>query len=126
MKIIRNKDNEFIPASHENPLDPGCLKKVLFKRDDLDPGRVQMINWSILLKNKSFEKHYHEDMEEVFIIFSNEATIIIENEKEILKKGDAVFVPIKKIHQMINETNTDTEYLSIGIATGDTGRTINV
>jgi mannose-6-phosphate isomerase-like protein (cupin superfamily) len=126
MKIIKNNDIAFIPASHENPQDPGCLKKVLFKRDDLDPGRVQMINWSILIKNKSFEKHYHEDMEEVFIILSNEATIIIENEKEILKKGDAVFIPIKQIHQMINETNTDTEYLSIGIATGDTGRTINV
>ncbi len=126
MKIIKNNDIAFIPASHENPLDPGCLKKVLFKRDDLDPGRVQMINWSILIKNKSFEKHYHEDMEEVFIILSNEATIIIENEREILKKGDAVFIPIKKIHQMINETDIDTEYLSIGIATGDTGRTINV
>lgn len=126
MKIIKNNDITFIPASHENPQDPGCLKKVLFKRDDLDPGRVQMINWSILIKNKSFGKHYHEDMEEVFIILSNEATIIIENEKEILKKGDAVFIPIKQVHQMINETNTDTEYLSIGIATGDTGRTINV
>ena len=126
MEIIKNKNISFVPASHENPQDPGCLKKVLFKRDDLDAGRIQMINWSVLIKNRSFEKHYHEDMEEVFIILSNEATIIIEDEKEILKKGDAVFVPIKKIHQMINETDIDTEYLAIGIALGDHGKTINV
>jgi mannose-6-phosphate isomerase-like protein (cupin superfamily) len=126
MEIIKNKNIEFVPASHENPLDPGCLKKVLLKRDDVDPGRIQMINWSLLIKNKSFEKHYHEDMLEIFIILSNQATIIVGNKKEIMTKGDSVIINPKEVHQMINETNQDTEYLAIGIAYGTTGKTINV
>ena len=126
MKIIKNNDSEFVPASHENPLDPGCLKKVLLKRDDIDPGQIQMINWSLLLKNKSFEKHYHEDMLEIFIIISNQATIFVDDKKEIMTKGDTVIVNPKEVHQMINETDIDTEYLAIGIALGTTGKTINV
>ena len=85
-----------------------------------------MINWSLLLKNKSFEKHYHEDMLEIFIIISNQATIIVNNKKEIMTKGDTVIINPNEIHQMINETNQDTEYLAIGIAYGTTGKTINV
>ena len=126
MEIIKNNNIKFVPASHENPLDPGCLKKVLLRRDDIDPGRIQMINWSLLLKNKSFEKHYHEDMLEIFIIISNQATIIVDDKKEIMTKGDTVIIAPNEIHQMINETNEDTEYIAIGIAYGTTGKTINV
>jgi hypothetical protein len=33
MKIVRGKDFEFVPASHEDPKDPGTYKKVLFGGD---------------------------------------------------------------------------------------------
>jgi len=55
-----------------------------------------------------------------------EAKIIVDDESAILKEGDAVIIPIRAIHQMVNETDKDTKYLAIGIATGTEGKTVNL
>ena len=81
MKIIRTDDKSFIPASHENPLSPGVWKKVLFQRDELQPGTVQMVNWARLPVGNSFSAHYHEDMQEIFIIVAGEAEMVVAGER---------------------------------------------
>lgn len=125
MKKISFKDLVFLPASHENPKDPGVLKKILFgKKDLLFGGEIQMINWAVLRKGKSFIAHYHEDMNEVFIIVSGKVKIWVDKEEEILKEGDAVLVPMKKVHKMENISKEDVNYLVIGISLGKGGRTI--
>lgn len=126
MKIIRFKKLKFLPASHEDPKNPGVLKKVLFVKDDLIKGRVQMINWAHLPKGKSFRAHYHEDMEEVFIITSGKAEIIIDKEKNILSKGDAVIVPVKAVHKMVNLGKSPVVYFAMGITTQKGGKSIVV
>ena len=126
MKIFRFKDIKFISASHENKKDPGVLKKILLKKKDLIKGRVQMINWAKLPKNDSFQPHYHEDMEEIFIILNGKVKITINKEKEILNKGDAVIIPIKNVHQMKNISNQDVEYIIVGISQEKGGKTIVV
>lgn len=126
MKIVRGKDLEFIPASHEDPKDPGVMKKVLLKAQDLISGQVQMINWAKLFPEKSFKDHYHEDMEEIFIIISGKAKIIIDQEEEVLEAGDAVLIPIGAHHQMINLFDGETDYIALGISLGKNGKTVNV
>lgn len=125
MKKIATKDLKFIPASHEDQKDPGVLKKVLFKTNDFSKkGRIQMINWAKLKKEKSFIPHFHEDMDEVFIIISGKVRMRIDNEEEVLEKRDAVFVPMKSIHQMENIGNSDICYIALGVSLGKGGRTI--
>lgn len=126
MKIIRKKIIPRVPASHEDPVDPGVLKQILFRRDDLDAGRIQMINWSTLLPGKSFKSHYHEAMDEVFIILDGEVEITVGEEKETLGKGDAVVIPEDTIHVMKNLTDRDVCYIAIGISRGEDGKTIVV
>lgn len=126
MKIVRSGKLDYVPASHEHPDDPGCVKKVLLTKEDLVAGRVQMVNWSKLPGGKSFEKHYHEDMEEVFVILSGRARITVNGEEAPLDKGDAVVIPIGKVHQMANLGSEDVEYLAMGVALGTGGRTIVV
>jgi len=126
MKIIKSKDMEFIPASHEDPQDPGVLKKILVEKDDLVKGRVQMINWAKLLPQKEFVAHYHEDMQEIFMILNGEAKFIINDKEETVRKGDIVVVPIKRVHSMKNETDEAIEYIVMGVATGEDGKTIVV
>ena len=75
MRVIRATELEFVAASHEDPDSPGVLKKVLLQRDDLIAGRVQMVNWALLPVGQSFSPHYHEDMEEVFIVIRGRAEI---------------------------------------------------
>jgi mannose-6-phosphate isomerase-like protein (cupin superfamily) len=124
MKIIRSQDRDIIPASHEDPKNPGVLKKILLQRDDLIDARIQMINWAFLKKGKSFKLHYHEDMEEVFIMLQGTVKMVIDNEEETLYKGDTVIIPVGSKHTMTNIGPVDAEYLAIGVAQGKRGKTI--
>lgn len=126
MKIVRFTSLDFIPASHEDPKDPGVLKKILLKRDDIPPGRIQMINWARIPKGKSFAPHYHEQMIEVFIIMTGKVKAKIDKEEEILEKGDMVIAMEKQVHSFANISDSDVDYFAMGIVTSEGGKTINV
>lgn len=124
MVIIKSKDLEFIPASHEDQTNPQAWKKVLFKKEDLAEGRIQMINWAKLPTGNTFKPHYHEDMDEIFIILNGKAAIKVMDKEAILEKGDAVLIPLKKIHKMTNTGKEDVLYVVVGISHGQGGKTI--
>ena len=125
MKIITTKALGFVPASHEDPTHPGAVKKVLFTKNDFNQkGRIQMINWGRLPKGKSFRAHYHEDMDEVFVMISGVVKLYINYEEAIIKGGDAIIVPLKSIHKMVNVGKGYAEYLVIGVSLGTGGKTI--
>lgn len=126
MRIIRGSQIEFIPASHEDPNNPGVLKRVLATRDELIDGRVQMINWASLPARSSFQAHYHEDMEEVFIILSGKVSMTVNQEDHPLLPGDAIIIAPREVHRMTNLTDQDLEYIVMGISTGENGKTVVV
>lgn len=126
MKIVHFKDLDFIPASHEDPKDPGALKKILLKRDDLPKGQIQMINWAKIPVGKSFAPHFHESMAEVFIIMTGKVKAKIDNEEEILEKGDLVVAYEGQAHTFENISDEDVNYLTMGVVTGEGGKTINI
>ncbi|MDO8639513.1 MAG: cupin domain-containing protein [bacterium] len=126
MKIIRGKDISFIPAGHEDKENPEVWKKVLFKKDELINGRVQMINWAKLPVGKTFKAHFHEDMEEVFIILNGKVKIFVGQKEEELEKGDAVLIPIRAVHKMKNISKNNVTYIAIGITYGKGGKTVLV
>ena len=126
MKIIRFKDLNFIPASHEDPKDPGAWKKVLLKRDDIPKGRIQMINWARIPKGKTFTPHYHQKMFEVFIIMSGKVKVKIDRKEAVLEKGDMVIAKEGQIHTMTNISDQDVDYFAMGVVIGKGGKTINL
>jgi mannose-6-phosphate isomerase-like protein (cupin superfamily) len=126
MKIIRGNDKPFIPASHENPLAPGVWKKVLFQRDELQPGAVQMVNWARLPAGNSFAAHYHEDMQEIFIIVSGEAEMDVAGQSVTLGRGDTIAIDPREVHRMTNRGREDVEYLVVGITGNQGGKTVVV
>ncbi len=124
MKKIIFRDLPYLPASHEDSQNPCVLKKILFQKKDLHYGRkIQMINWAVLAKGKSFTAHYHEGMDEIFIIISGKAIIQIGGETDILEKGDCVLIPMKKVHVLKNIGNSQVTYIVIGITLGKGGKT---
>ncbi len=80
----------------------GVLKKVLLEKADLQLGRVQMVNWADLGVGKRFARHYHEDMQEIFIIVQGEAEITAGTQTAMLRRGDAVVIDAREVHQMRN------------------------
>ncbi|MHB8973389.1 MAG: cupin domain-containing protein [Pirellulaceae bacterium] len=126
MKTISFDGVPYVAAGHENPLSPGVWKKILFQRDDLRLGRVQMVNWARLPAGNAFAPHYHEDMQEIFVILTGATRIRVGDEESTLHRGDAVLIDRHEVHQMWNEGTEDVEYLAIGIAGGEGGRTVSV
>ncbi len=124
MRTLRFDDTSYVAAGHEDPRAPGVWKKVFFQRDELQPGRIQMVNWARLPAGSTFAPHYHEDMQEIFIILSGETRIVVGDEESILRRGDAVLIDPHEVHQMWNEGTVDVEYLAVGIAGGEHGRTV--
>ena len=126
MRIIRGSEITFIPASHEDQDRPGVLKRVLATRDELIDGRVQMINWASLPAGSAFRPHYHEDMEEVFIILTGKVEMNVNDEPHVLLPGDAIVISPREVHTMKNLTQQELEYIVVGISTGQNGQTIVV
>ena len=126
MRIIASATRSFVPAGHENPLSPGVLKKILLEKADLQPGRIQMVNWASLGAGKEFARHYHEDMQEIFILVQGEAEITVGTETATLHRGDAVVVDPREVHQMRNAGTEAVEYLAIGITREAGGKTVVV
>jgi len=126
MQVIRSADRPFVAAGHEDPRDPGVWKRVLFDRADLQPGGVQMINWARMPAGREFAAHYHEDMQEVFIILRGEAELTVGDDTVTLRAGDAVRIDPREAHQMANATDDDCDYLALGITADTGGRTVVV
>ncbi len=126
MEVVYSNDRSFVAAGHEDPRDPGVVKKVLFQRADLQTGSVQMVNWAKLPAGNNFAPHYHEDMQEVFIIVQGMVRLAIGNDEVVLRRGDAILIDPREVHQMWNDTEEDVEYLAIGITQGTGGQTVVV
>ena len=126
MKIIRFNDIAEVPASHEDAKDPGVVKKVLFRRDDLFVGRVQMINWAMLLPGKTFAEHYHEDMQEVFIRMADGVVSRVDGKEVILSSSDALVVESRETHEMRNTTSEPIDYIVVGIAADKPRKSVSV
>ena len=126
MRVIRGSEIEFVPASHEDPNQPGVLKRVLAKREELLDGRVQMINWARLPAGSAFRAHYHEDMEEMFIILSGQVDMTVNGQTQRLLAGDAISIAPREVHTMLNVTDQDLDYLVLGISTEAGGQTVVV
>lgn len=126
MKVIQNREIEFIPASHENIADVGVWKKILLKHTDIISGRIQMINWAKLPVGKSFQNHFHEDMCEIFILVNGTAEAIVSSNTVQLGRGDCLVVEKGEEHLMRNLGDADVEYIVIGMTNSGSGKTVTV
>jgi mannose-6-phosphate isomerase-like protein (cupin superfamily) len=123
VKYIPASD-DFVPAAHEDPANPGVLKRVIATHNDLISGQIMMVNWSRLPGDSSFQRHYHEDMQEVFVLINGHIQMTIDAESVEMKFGDTVIVEPREIHQMKNLLDSDAEYVVFGVSTGHGGQTV--
>ena len=126
MRIVSGTALSFVPASHEDPRAPGVLKKILGADSDFLQGRVRMINWALLPRGRGFRAHYHEDMQEIFIIVKGQVEIKVDGQIAGMQPGDAVFIEPREVHVMRNCGDCDAEYLAIGISLDQGGKSVLV
>lgn len=126
MRLVRGGEIEFVSASHEDPQNPGVFKRVLATRDDILPGRVQMINWAKLPRDSQFNAHYHEDMQETFVILNGRVSMTVDGKEQELSAGDAILIEPREVHLMKNLSDEDVHYLVLGVTLDQGGKTVVV
>jgi mannose-6-phosphate isomerase-like protein (cupin superfamily) len=72
----------------------------------------------------SFRPHYHEDMQEVFVLLAGQVTMSGQEFSCEMRPGDTVIVDPREVHQMTNSGEMDAEYLVFGISSQQGGRTV--
>lgn len=126
MKVVRGANIDFVAASHEDPSRPGVLKRVLASSDDLQLGQVMMVNWARLPEGSSFQSHFHEDMQEVFVMLGGPVVMTVDGTTNELAAGDAIVIDPREIHKMQNMSDGDVDYIVFGISKQEGGQTVVV
>ncbi len=126
MRIVRGEEIPFVAASHEDARRPGVLKRVLATHNELNSGQVMMVNWARLPRGSGFQPHYHEDMQETFVLLDGPVDMTVDGETHELRCGDAIIIEPREVHVMRNTADHDVDYLVFGISSGDGGRTVVV
>ena len=57
---------------------------------------------------------YIQDEDEWVVLIEGEATLLVEDEEKILKKGDTLFIPAKTAHKVL-KTSDGTVWLTVHI-----------
>ena len=126
MNFIPSAASGFIPASHEDPKKPGVLKRVIATQGEFQAGQVQMLNWAQLPVGSSFQPHYHEDMQEEFVLLRGIVAMKCGEQTVTMQVGDTVIVNPEETHQMQNVGDVVAEYIVFGISAQKGGRTVVV
>ena len=59
-------------------------------------------------------------------MLSGVARLVVDRQTVILRRGDAVVIDPREVHQMWNDEDEDAEFLAFGIAPGTSGRSVVV
>lgn len=101
MKIVELSQIRFQATSHA-PIDK-IKKKVIFPQGQI-PHLTQFAQ-GYFQPGSSVPKHKHHDLYEIFLIEKGEIEFTVNNQKFILKKGEAIVIDPKETHQLKNKNH---------------------
>jgi mannose-6-phosphate isomerase-like protein (cupin superfamily) len=125
--IIRNWRNVYPTIAHKSGLDWRLLAMTAKTHGDIeaevDPKfqclkSITYVSLAKLQPTLSYERHNHEDHEEVYYIIHGTGQIRIGSETAKFKDGDVIYIPEKSVHSITNDGNEMVEFLAFGGFTG--------
>jgi mannose-6-phosphate isomerase-like protein (cupin superfamily) len=92
----------------EAEVDPKfqCLKSITY------------VSLAKLQPTLSYQRHNHEDHEEVYYIIHGTGKIRIGSESARFRDGDVIYIPEKSVHSIMNDGSDMVEFLAFGGFTG--------
>ena len=128
MVIIRNWRNVYPVIAHKSGLDWRLLSMAGPKtHGDIEAEvgpqfqclkAITYVSLAKLQPSLSYERHTHEDHEEVYYIITGKGTIKIGDEVTRFRDGDIIYIPEKTGHSITNDGEEMVEFLAFGGHTG--------
>jgi mannose-6-phosphate isomerase-like protein (cupin superfamily) len=100
---------EFSNSSHS-----GQIKKVIFHGFEMTSS-VTQVAYAELSTGDIVEEHYHESMEEVFLILDGECEFSLDGVSHLLKKDDVIKIYPKIKHTLRSIRDTKLYYFGVSI-----------
>lgn len=117
MKKVNEKNVKWEIPAHEDPRNPGTLKRVIVKQEEVDPqSKLMMVNLAKVKPGRVHPAHSHPTMEEIFLFQEGRGEIKINTEVSPVGPGDRVIVPAKSQHEIRNLGKNELKFIGIGIA----------
>lgn len=117
MKKINENDLDWEIPAHEDPENPGTLKRVIVRHVEVDPqSKLMMINIAKVKPGRVHPAHSHQTMEEIFLFQEGRGEIKVNNEITKVGPGDRIIVPAKSEHEIRNIGKNELKFIGIGIA----------
>lgn len=128
--IIRNWRHVYPTIAHKSGLDWRLLAMTAKTHGDIeaevDPKfqclkSITYVSLAKLQPTLSYQRHNHEDHEEVYYIIHGTGQIRIDSETARFKDGDVIYIPEKSVHSITNDGSDMVEFLAFGGFTGRRG-----
>jgi mannose-6-phosphate isomerase-like protein (cupin superfamily) len=125
--IIRNWRHVYPTIAHKSGLDWRLLAMTAKTHGDIeaevDPKfqclkSITYVSLAKLQPSLSYQRHNHEDHEEVYYIIHGTGQIRIDSETARFKDGDVIYIPEKSVHSITNDGSDMVEFLAFGGFTG--------
>jgi mannose-6-phosphate isomerase-like protein (cupin superfamily) len=129
--IVRNWRNVYPTIAHKSGLDWRLLSMKTKTHGDIDTdidpkfqclNSITYVSLAKLQPTLSYEKHDHQDHEELYYIINGNGKIKIGDEVARFRDGDIIYIPEKTSHSITNDGNEMVEFLAFGGFTGITKR----
>jgi mannose-6-phosphate isomerase-like protein (cupin superfamily) len=122
--IVRNWRNVHPVIAHKSGLDWRLLSMAGSKTSgdieaEVEPEfrclkTITYISLAKLQPTLSYERHTHDDHEEVYYIIAGRGNIKIGNETTKFRDGDIIYIPEKSAHSITNDCEEMVEFLAFG------------
>jgi mannose-6-phosphate isomerase-like protein (cupin superfamily) len=122
--IVRNWRNVHSVIAHKSGLDWRLLSMAGSKTSgdieaEVEPEfrclkTITYISLAKLQPTLSYERHTHDDHEEVYYIIAGRGNIKIGNETTKFRDGDIIYIPEKSAHSITNDGEEMVEFLAFG------------
>ncbi|MFC1897752.1 cupin domain-containing protein [Chloroflexota bacterium] len=84
----------------------------LFKKDEF-LSTINGINANIINPGIALEPHQHENVEHVYFILSGVGIVMVGDEEQEVREGDAIYMPPRLTHAMTNTGTYPLRFLAI-------------
>ena len=121
--IVRNWRNVYQTIAHKSGLDWRLLSMDTKTHGDIDAEvdpkfqclkSITYVSLAKLQPSLSYERHKHQDHEEIYYIINGSGHIEIDNEIAKFRDGDIISIPEKTSHSITNDGNEMVEFLAFG------------
>jgi mannose-6-phosphate isomerase-like protein (cupin superfamily) len=125
--IVRNWRNVYPTIAHKSGLDWRLLSMDTKTHGDIDAEvdpkfqclkSITYVSLAKLQPTLSYERHDHQDHEEVYYIINGSGKIKIGDEVAKFRDGDVIYIPENTSHSITNDGSEMVEFLAFGGFTG--------